>query len=126
MLRRSAWIGIDPDDDWLLSTTIARLLAGGGRGVRLEEPAATWFPDHGTRAYGATPSSLPGLAVRRDRIATLESLLDRSELAASWHRLVAGVEVPRLLQDSERADAAQWAELRELARTVSARPAVDG
>ena len=115
MVRRSAWTGLDADEDWLLSASVARLLAGAGTKDVLVEPTYTWFPEHGTRAYGATPSVLPGLSGRRDRLDEIGAILATDALAERWRRTRAGFEVPRLLQDAERADDEQWQTLRELA-----------
>jgi CDP-glycerol glycerophosphotransferase (TagB/SpsB family) len=122
MIRRSAWAGraLADDEDWLLSVTVAALLADGGD--LLVEPACTWFPDHGTRAYGATPSTLPGLETWQRRAAEVTAVVGDGPLAAGWRRLLAGAEVPRLLDDAERADDDQWRQLRDIARSVCADP----
>lgn len=120
MIRRSAWSPLDDDEDWLLSATVARLLAGAGAADLLVEPTYTWHPDHGTRAYGATPSALPGLGDRAARMERIGAILGAGVLAERWRRTVAGIEVPRLLQDTERADEDEWRRLRELAAAVTA------
>ncbi|MFC4783174.1 CDP-glycerol glycerophosphotransferase family protein [Nocardioides sp. MAHUQ-72] len=118
VVDRAAWLaagGFGPDDDWLLSPAVARLLAAATRVDVLTEPAYTFAHDHGTRAYGATPSALPGLSAWHARARAVDAALAGSALADGWRRHLADVEVPRLLADAERADAGQWAELRELA-----------
>jgi hypothetical protein len=51
-VRRTAWEArtLSEHDDWLCSPTLAGLFAEHGAPVRWDEPAATWYPDHGTRA----------------------------------------------------------------------------
>lgn len=122
LFRRSAWgdRSLADDEDWLLSVTVASLLDA--RADSLDEPVCTWFPDHGTRAYGATPSTLPGLAAWRRRVAAIDAVVGGGLLAERWRRLLASVEVPRLLQDAERADPGEWLQLREIALAVTAHP----
>lgn len=118
-LRRTAWGGraLSGHDDWLCSPTLAGLFAEHGPPAAIAQPVATWYPDHGTRAYGATPSPLPGLAALAEQWARVEGRLgEDAHLTERWRRTVVGFELPRLLQDVERADPDQWAELAALAR----------
>lgn len=122
LIRRTAWGErcLADDEDWLLSTTVASLFDEPVD--TLVEPLCIWFPDHGTRAYGATPSTLPGLPAWRNRVEAVQAEVGDGLLAERWRRLLASVEVPRLLQDAERADAQEWIQLREIARAVTAHP----
>lgn len=125
VLRRTAWGErmLSEHDDWLSSPSIAGLVAEHGVPLALPETSVTWYPDHGTRAYGATPSPLPGLERRVEQWARVEgSLSGDAGLVRAWRRTVAGFELPRLLADVERADDTQWAELRALAAQVAADP----
>ncbi|MFC7496718.1 MULTISPECIES: CDP-glycerol glycerophosphotransferase family protein [unclassified Nocardioides] len=122
-IRRATWAALSEHDDWLCSPTLAGLFAQHGPPARWGEPAVTWYPDHGARAYGATPSPLPGLAALVEHWARVEGRLgEDARLAERWRRTVAGFELPRLLQDAERADEAQWSELRALAAHATAEP----
>ncbi|MDF1606191.1 CDP-glycerol glycerophosphotransferase family protein [Nocardioides sp. YIM 152315] len=122
-IRRGTWTALSEHDDWLCSPTLAGLFAEHGPPLRWDRAAVTWYPDHGTRAYGATPSPLPGLEGLVERWARVEGRLGEDAwLTERWRRTVVGFELPRLLQDAERADVEQWAELRALAAQATADP----
>lgn len=123
VVRRAAWGGrtLTEHDDWLCSPTLAGLVAEHGAPVALPATGVTWYPDHGTRAYGATPSPLPGLGQRLEQWSRVEGRLGGDpRLAERWRRTVVGFELPRLLQDAERADETQWSELRRVAERATA------
>ncbi len=124
MVRRTAWHAgghrFGPDDDWLLSPTMAGLLATVPRVCVLDAATYLFSHDHGTRAFGATPNALAGLGAWRHRAELVEAELT-GPLADGWVRQVLGVELPRLLQDTERATSEQWAELRSLVERYAAK-----
>jgi CDP-glycerol glycerophosphotransferase (TagB/SpsB family) len=127
VVARGAWAsgaGFGPDDDWLMSPAIARLYATAGRVDVLGGAAYTFAHDHGTRAYGATPSPLPGLSAWHTRTRAVGAALAGNDLAGGWRRHLADLELPRLLADAERADDEQWAELCGLAREHDDEPGV--
>jgi CDP-glycerol glycerophosphotransferase (TagB/SpsB family) len=128
LVRRSVWDArprsFASDDDWLLSPTMAALLTSVERVDVLDETTYTYLPDHGTRAFGATPSTLPGLRTWGRRTGSVTAMFAGTPLAAGWDQHVAGVELPRLLQDAERATPAEWDELRSLAAAYDDRPDV--
>ncbi|MCW2794225.1 MAG: hypothetical protein JWO76_3323, partial [Nocardioides sp.] len=126
LVRRSTWLAagarFDSDDDWLASTTIARLLRTVDRVDVLDAPTYTFAPDHGRRPYGATPNPLPGLAAWHLRVDAVAEALGGSPLAEGWDRHLVATELPRLLQETERATDEQWAELRGLAASYAEHP----
>ncbi|MBB6627441.1 CDP-glycerol glycerophosphotransferase family protein [Nocardioides sp. KIGAM211] len=116
VVRRPAWRGgLTRTDDWVTSPTVAALLAGVARVDVLDHPTYTFAPGHGVRAFAATPSALPDLPVWRERVAAVDHALTGSPLLDGWHRHLAAVELPRLLQDAERATPEEWSVLRTLA-----------
>ena len=128
LVDRAAWraagLAFGPGDDWLIAPTMARFLMGVARVDVLDQQTYTWLPDHGTRPFGATPSALAHLSSWRRVVAAVDDTLVGSPLADGWERHVAGIELPRLLQDAERATAEQWAELHDLAASYDERPGV--
>ena len=123
-VRMSAWHAgghrFGPHDDWLLSPTLAGLLATVPRVCVLDAATYLFSHDHGTRAFGATPNALVGLGSWRHRAELVEAKL-AGPLTDGWVRQVLGVELPRLLQDTERATGGQWAELRSLVERYAGR-----
>lgn len=109
------------DDDWLVSPTVVRALAAAEAVDVLDLPVTEYLADHGTRAFGALPSSLPELPDWRRRAALVERAVAGSPLADGWLDHALDVAVPRFLKDAERATDAEWADLRELATTYLAR-----
>ncbi|MCW2843788.1 MAG: hypothetical protein JWN22_1704 [Nocardioides sp.] len=126
LVRRSTWLAsgsrFDATDDWLASPTIARLLRTVDRVDVLDVATYTFAPDHGRRPFGATPDPLPGLPAWRQRVDAVERALAGSPLAEGWDRHVVATELPRLLQETERATPEQWAELRGLAASYAEHP----
>jgi CDP-glycerol glycerophosphotransferase (TagB/SpsB family) len=126
LIRRSAWLAAGArfaaDDDWLASPTIARLLRTVDRVDVLAAPTYTFAPDHGRRPFGSTPNPLPGLAAWHHRVDAVGRALEGSPLGEGWDRHVVATELPRLLQETERATDEQWAELRALAASYAEHP----
>ncbi len=122
LIRRSAWRAgpgrFGPDDDWLLSPTVAALLAAAPHVDVLDAPISTYAHDHGFRPFSATPSALPGLADWQRRCAAVRAALAGSPWEGAWEQHLAAIELPRLLVDAERADDAQWATLQRIAEEL--------
>ena len=110
-----------------MSPSFALFLAEAGEVDVVDAPTYTWLPDHGMRAFGATPSPLPGLGAWHLRAELVAAALEGSDLADGWARHVAGSDLPRLLQEVERATDEEWAELQTLAASYDVQPGlVDG
>ncbi|WP_372728218.1 CDP-glycerol glycerophosphotransferase family protein [Nocardioides sp.] len=126
LLDRAAWQGaglrLDGEQDWLLSPGLARFLAGVERVDVLDRPTYLWSPDHGTRAFGATPNPLPALADWTARTRRITEVLTGTPLGDGWQHHLAGEELPRFLVEVERATDEQWSELTSLARAYDDRP----
>ncbi len=118
---REAGLAFDPDDDWLVSPTIARLLLAVPTVDVLDVPVTEYLADHGNRAFGALPSSLPELTAWQRRAEVVEQALGESPLVDGWLDHVLDIAVPRFLKDAERATDAEWSALRELATLTPAR-----
>ncbi|WP_157571088.1 CDP-glycerol glycerophosphotransferase family protein [Nocardioides insulae] len=111
-----------PGEGLLVSAVAARLLQDLATGRRVARPLYRYSHDHGRRAYGATPSPLPGIERERSRAARLAELTVGTEIGSAWGRHVATIVLPRFLQDAERASEAQWATLRDWAASPLERP----
>ena len=121
LVRADAWraagLSFGRPDDWLVSPTIARLLVAAATVDVLDVPVSEYLADHGNRAFGALPSSLPELPTWLRRAEDVEGVLAGSPLADGWRDHLLDVAVPRFLKDAERATDAEWSTLRELAGT---------
>ncbi len=112
------------DEDWLRSPAVAAAV--------LAAPAVDVLPDvtyelvrRGPEGvFGATPPVLHELAEWADRAEdVLAATEGRPAARAAWVRDVLGGQLPRFLDDSERATGAQWESLQRLAATWQERAA---
>ncbi|HEX3929502.1 MAG TPA: CDP-glycerol glycerophosphotransferase family protein [Nocardioides sp.] len=98
-------------EDWLCSTRLAALLPGLTLDV-VDRPVARFAWQRGRRAYGASPSPLPGLGhwlgLQR---AVVASVGDDAAFADGWLRHWYDVLLPRFVADAERADDETWRRL---------------
>ncbi|GAA4111174.1 hypothetical protein GCM10022215_06820 [Nocardioides fonticola] len=108
-----------PADPWLVAPALARLLAADPASAVVDRPVVEIAPEHGHRAFGATPSVWPAWAPALARWAALDATWPAGPLADAWARHVADEALAAFLADLERVDADSWASLRpEAARRL--------
>lgn len=102
-----------PGDPWIVSPTIATLLAADPATAVTDRVVVDLAPEHGHRAFGATPTVWPAWESALARWRAVDALLPDGPLADAWARHVADEGVAAFLADLERADAVVWQPFRE-------------
>ena len=107
---------LGPEDDWLCSVSLARLLAGEHPTPLVDHEVSRWAHERGQRAFGAQPSPLPDLRHWVDLHRRVLEATAGTPYAARWRTAWADAVLPRFLADAERADDRTWLDLVALAR----------
>lgn len=112
MPRPTSDVSSLPADPWLVSPTVARLLAADPPSAVSDRAVVAIAPEHGHRAFGATPTVWPGWIPALARWAAVDDAWPEGPLARAWARHVADEGLAAFWDDLERVDTDSWVSLR--------------